>query len=258
MVVVILSAAQQYFWWSYWSPWLIHDLIYLSFLSYFKLLVQNFLLETFFNLVSWHKISWFPSVPCLLFLILFCSILLHCFIPWVSSSAYSLLMLHSLAKWAYSYPGIQAICWQLPNPWSWKTSLLISRLIYAVASKTCLHSICPNISTPLSSLQNYSSYIVPFFPTIHPWSSQEAQLTTTLPHSHHGQTPTTWWTGSCIIWYICDFPASSPSTFHLEFELQSQRITCSSPNALWSALCSNCFFCVVFLNSPIWLTPSNP
>lgn len=44
---------------------------------------------------------------------------------------------------------------------------------HAIAFKTCLHSICQNINTPLSSCQSYSSDIILYVPTIHQLSKQE-------------------------------------------------------------------------------------
>ena len=47
---------------------------------------------------------------------------------------------------------------------------------HAIAFKTCLHSICQNINTPLSSCQSYSSDIILYVPTIHQLSKQETRV----------------------------------------------------------------------------------
>lgn len=63
----------------------------------------------------------------------------------------------------------------------------------------------------------------------------------------HIQTPLAQPAKSFIIWYIYVFPASSPSTFHLEFELQPHWITCSSSDTRCSLSLSKSLFKLLLL-----------
>lgn len=200
-----------------------------------RLLAQSFLLETscFLGLVTQDFLGFlFNTVTAP-----FHSLLQNSSPLLVHSCAFHLrsaLFSFYTVSWSRFIPTHRFnLCWQLPNPLSWNT-FLISRLIYATVSKTCLHSICQNINAPLLSLQSYSSYIVLYVPTIHSDLSGKIGASTTPPRPPHVHTPVAWHARSFIIWYIYVFPASSPFTHHLEFELQSHWSTCSSSNTLCS------------------------
>lgn len=231
---------------------------------YFKLLVQSFLLKTSFSMALWHKIFLvsFLALSWRL-LILFCRVL---FSHWLSPLGFILNFLssHSIQSPKVGLFLPRDLCYVLTTPKFTILNDFSSDLqTHAIAFKTCLHSICQNINTPLSSCQSYSSDIVLYVPTIHQWSKQETWVI------HYSSTSNScsnsrYIAGKvlCDLVHLClpstisfHFPSwiwASATLNHLQF-LQYTMLS------LIFSLCSSCFFCMEFLYLfSISLIPINP